>query len=415
MGLFSRKKSNSARDKPVSSVGRFAPTFASIFGSQEAASLKGSEAIYAAVGRISNAIACMALHLYKEYEIAKDDPRERLVSYAPNANMTPYAFKLAMEACRNTTGVAYGLIVPKADGTTPERIDVLQPARVMPMLNTDTQELWYQITLDSGQLATVHNSYMIALKHMSSDGINAISPMEVLRGTLKYDRRIKEISVNKLEQVGGGVILNVPTGLNQEKRDEYIKAFLAAYRASNGQAVVLDGGITATTFTGSLVDPKIMDVDSITKNKVATVYNLPPRMLGDTKSSGYTTSEQDIAEFLKLSVMPIVRQWEEMLNRKLLTYDEICTGYAFRFSIDDLRRGDTDAMSNKFQKGVRGGWLTPNEARREDGRPPLPNGDTPLVSRDMMPLSLIVEHPELLLGKGNQGGGDTSDGKGGKT
>ncbi|MGN1069490.1 MAG: phage portal protein, partial [Candidatus Fimadaptatus sp.] len=63
-----------------------------------------SEAIYAAVSRISNTIAQLPLHLYKGWEIQEDDPLERLCRYAPNDNMTAYQFQQAMEAYRNTEG-----------------------------------------------------------------------------------------------------------------------------------------------------------------------------------------------------------------------------------------------------------------------------------------------------------------------
>ena len=145
------------------------------------------------------------------------------------------------------------------------------------------------------------------------------------------------------------------------------------------------------------MDARVLDVDNITKRKVAAVYNMPPRMLGDVTASGYSTSEQDIAEFLKLTMTPIVRQWEEVFNRRLLTYKEVQDGYTFRFDMDALKRGDTAAMADRHSKAIRSAKMTPNEARREDGLPDLPNGDRLLVPRDLIPLDVLLEHPEMLL------------------
>lgn len=402
MALFGKMRKTQARsrDRPAQrpNYGTLAPLWAAMAGSKSRNDLRGSEAVYAAVGRIGHTLACMPLHLYRNHEIQIEDPRERLIAYAPNGNLVPYHFKLAIEACRNTAGRAYVMIVPGADYVSIQRLDVLDPARVTALRNTDTGEIWYSITLDDGEQVTVHNSYIIALFHMSTDGVSGISPIEVLSGTLNYDSKIRDVSISQLEGVKDSIVLTYPTGLSKERREEATNNFLEAYKKSRGHLIILDSGITADTITGNLVDAKVLDTDNITKRKVATVYNLPPRMLGDSSSNGYSTSEQDMAEFLKLTILPIVKQWEETFDRKLLSYEEVCQGYSFRFDTTALERGDTAAMAEKHSKLIRAGSMRPNEARREDGLPPDPYGDELFMSRDLIPVRVAVEHPELLLG-----------------
>lgn len=400
MAIFGRrKKEQRARDEPRGDGLRASPLtlWNALRNAKVQQDLKGSEAIYAAVSRIANTLACMPIHLYKDYVRVMGDDRERLLGYAPNQNLTPYQFVMAAEACRLTHGTAYILQVPNDAGTGIDRLDVLDPARVQVLRNQETRELWYKIALDEGQTVTVHGSYMIVLHHMTTDGVTGISPLEVLSGTLKYDRQIQDVSLEQLGGIGDSIVLTYPTNMSEERKKAHIKSFMDAYKTSNGHLIILDGGVTADTIAHSVVDPKVLDVDNITKRKVAAVYNMPPRMLGDAASSGYSTSEQDISEFLKLTMLPIVRQWEEILNRKLLTWKEVREGFCFRFDMDALKRGDTAAMADKHSKAVRGAKMTPNEARKEDGMPPLPFGDELLIARDMIPLRISVEHPELLL------------------
>ncbi len=401
MSIFSRRRKddNKSRDRPASQGVRVTPLtlWNAMINARSREELKGSEAIYSAVSRIANTLACMPVHLYKDYKIVQGDRREQLLGYAPNPDLTPFQLVMAAEACRLTVGSAYLLAVPDDNGTEIERLDVLDPARVQVLRNSETRELWYKITLDDSQVVTVHGSYMVALHHMSTDGVTGISPIEVLGGTLKYDCQIQEVSLEQLKGVGDSIILTYPTNFSEEAQLRHVERFKKVYNASGRHVIILDGGVTADTIKNSVVDPKVLDVDNITKRKVAAVYNMPPRMLGDAASSGYSTSEQDIQEFLKLTMLPIVRQWEEILKRKLLTYEEIVAGYTIRFDMDALKRGDTAAMADKHSKAVRGAKMTPNEARREDGLPDLPNGDELLVARDMIPLRVVVEHPELLL------------------
>ena len=132
-----------------------------------------------------------------------------------------------------------------------------------------------------------------------------------------------------------------------------------------------------------------------------------------TADTSFSTAEQQMQEFLQLTIIPIVEQWEEEFNRKLLTPQDYQAGVRVRFDTDALVRADVVATANKNQMAIRGGWLRPNEVRRRENLPDDPNGNTLLLSRDLLPASIITEHPEMLLNAAS--GAKTSeetDGKG---
>ena len=359
------------------------------------ATLTTSEAIYAAVSRISNTVAMLPLHLYRGMELQKDDWREKLMQQ-PNPGMTPFFFQQTMEAFRNTEGNAYALLVPTEGGRNVERLDVLDASRVTPLRDRDTKELYYRFYLDDGTEATVHNSRVLALHHMSANGEKGVRPLDVLRGTLEYNQAIREFSVSQLDGINSGVMLTVPgTSLNTEKKQAVINQFLEAYKASAGKVVVLEGGITASMFSQSPIDTKTLDVERITRNRVATVYNIPPHMLGDYSDTSYSTAEQSNAEYLSLTIMPIVAQWEQELDSKLLTWNERKRGMHFRFDISALTRADTATMGNLHQQAIRGGWMTPNEVRAADGLPPMEDGNELMASRDLVPLRILRQEQSM--------------------
>ena len=353
--------------------------------------MTNSEAIYAAVSRISNTIASLPIHLYRDREIQIDHDLERLIAYRPSPCMTAFTFRQTMEANRNNEGNAYALMVPDETGRT-VRLDVIDPTKVQPMREKETREMWYRISFDGGKIAMIHNSSMIVLKHMSANGEKGIRPVDVLRGTLDYDADIKHFSVKQLEGVSSAVILNVPgTGLSEEKKKKLIKRFLTTYAESGGKVIVLEGGITATTMQQPAVDANVLNVERVTRNRVATVYNIPPHMLGDYSDTSYATAEQSMLEYLQMTINPIIEQWEEELNSKLLTWDMIKQKYSFRFDLVNLWRTDTLTMANRNQMAIRSGWLRPNEVRRQDHLPDDPAGDTLLISRDLIPLSKAIK------------------------
>ena len=396
MGLFSRfRNENKARDKPrVRVFDRGKVT--SITRPRADVTLQGHEAIYAAVTRIANTVASIPVHVYKGRERQDTHPLEKLLNLSPNPSMSAYIFKQTMEAFRNTEGMAYALIIRNGLGEI-TRLDVLDPTRVRPLIERDSREIWYNITLE-GKTYPIPGYMVLALKHMSANGISGIRPLDVLRGSLDYDAEVKEISLNQLDGINHGVMLEVPgQALDETRKAQIVADFLDAYESSGQRVLVLEGGIKATTFNQSPVDAQLMDVERITRNRVATVYNLPPHMLGDYSDTSFSTAEQQMQEFLQLTVIPIVQQWEDELNRKLLSDADYKVGYRFRFDTDSLIRADMVAMANKYQMAIRGGWMRINEVREREGLPPDPNGDELMCARDIIPLRIMVEHPELLL------------------
>ena len=396
MGLFSRfRNENKARDKPrVRVFDRGKVT--SITRPRADVTLQGHEAIYAAVTRIANTVASIPVHVYKGRERQDTHPLEKLLNLSPNPSMSAYIFKQTMEAFRNTEGMAYALIIRDGLGEI-TRLDVLDPTRVRPLIERDSREIWYDITLE-GKAYPIPGYMVLALKHMSANGISGIRPLDVLRGSLDYDAEVKEISLNQLDGINHGVMLEVPgQALDETRKAQIVADFLDAYESSGQRVLVLEGGIKATTFNQSPVDAQLMDVERITRNRVATVYNLPPHMLGDYSDTSFSTAEQQMQEFLQLTIIPIVQQWEDELNRKLLSDADYKVGYRFRFDTDSLIRADMVAMANKYQMAIRGGWMRMNEVREREGLPPDPNGDELMCARDIIPLRIMVEHPELLL------------------
>lgn len=395
MKLPFRKHKAQARDKPrAREIGRLR----SVNRPRADYTIQGNEAIYAAVSRISNTIASMPIHFYKGFTRLDDHPMERLISLEPHPNFTAYSWRQTMEVMRNTEGNAYALRVLDNFGQC-RRLDILNPTRVTPQIDPEDGSIWYSIIGDDGKTMLAPGFLVINLRHMSANGIKGIRPIDVLRKSLDYDTQVKEMSLDQLDGVNHGIMLTVPaTGLSQDAKEEAITRFLDTYEKSGRSVVILEGGMTANNFSNSQVDAQLLDVERITRNRVATVYNLPPHLLGDYTDTSFGTAEQQMMEFLQLTITPIIEQWEEELNRKMLTPEEYAEGYRFRFDVSTLTRTDVKTTAERNQMAIRGGWRKPNEVRAELGLAPDPVGDLLMSSRDLIPLRIAVEHPEQLLG-----------------
>lgn len=391
MGIFSRKKRPKVRSEPDA----VSPMMMEAAGSSTDGMMAASEAMSAAAGRIANTLAMASLRLYKGNEPQGGHDLDRLVYYAPGPGLTPYTFKRDMELHRCTAGRAYAWIERARDGVTAVALHVLDPMRVVTMRVRETGDIWHEVAV-SGQ------SERVMVPDMDMLNLNFLSngrrsrPADVLRGTLQYDAEIKETSLMQLRGVHDTIVVEAPNELSKEKRMKMIQEMVSVYNSTGKAALLMDSGMKATHMAGAAVDPKVLDVEKVTKTRVATVYGIPPHLLG-AADSVKGASEEIMMEFLQLAVMPPMAQWEDELNKKLLTYRMVCEGLRFRFDRDALVLANTDAKTKMYHSGIRDGWMRPNEVRRRQGLPDDENGDQLMMSRDMIPIRINTEQPELLL------------------
>lgn len=353
--------------------------------------LQNSELLFAAVSRIANALSAMPIQLYQGTTPRKNVLND-LVGFAPNPNMTSSQMIKTLEACRCTSGNCYAMKVLNAKGKI-ERIDVLDPARVSPVMETTSGELWYKIAPEEGTEFYVHNFYIIHIPFISTNGYSGVSPVAVLHDTLEYSENIQVFSKEQLDQgVNAAIVLEAPASLGDHQREETINAFMQTYRETSGNILLLESGVTAKSLNLSPVDSKLFEVEKITRSKVAMVYNIPPHLLGDYSDTSFNSQEQQMLEFLMLTMLPIVRAYEQEFDRKLLTQEQRRNGFHFRFDMNAILRADAATQAEVNYKAVRSGWKTPDEIRAGDYLPGLPGGigKHALVSQDLATLDYTV-------------------------
>ena len=362
--------------------------------------LKNSELLFSAVSRISNSLSAMPIQLYKGSVPMYTDLND-LISFSPNPNMTSCQFFKTLEACRDTSGNAYALKIFSTNGTI-ERLDILDPSRVQPIMETNSRELWYKITPEQGKEFYVHGFYVIHVPFISTNGYSGVNPVSVLCDTLNYSESIQTFSVKQLDQgVNAAIVLEAPANLSEPQRKDTVEAFMQTYKETSGNILLLESGVTARSLDLSPVDTKLFEVEKITRSKVAMVYNIPPHLLGDYSDTSFTSQEQQMLEYLQLTMLPIVTAYEQELNRKLLTKTQRKKGYRFKFDMDAILRADAATQAEVDYKAVRSAWKTPDEIRQNRNLPPLPNGigKKAMISQDLATLEYTVnQKPAVLAG-----------------
>lgn len=346
-----------------------------------------NETVFSAISLLANSLSSVPIHLYNNYNrvYSNQNYNAKLVDFAPNLYMTPFQFIRCMEVCRNTKGNAYALKIydrrMQCIG-----LEVMDPDKVEPIIEKDTKDLWYRVNDEQG-ITYVHNSNIIHVNHIFSMGYKGANPIDILNNTINYDREVKEFSINQMQNgLKANIVIKLASKLNEEALRNY-EDMLKRFKKSG--VLYLDSGKDIQELNNNnFIDPKVFEVEKITIERVARVFNIPLSKLLNEKQS-YSSSEQADLEYIKHTILPIVRMYELEFNKKLLTEEEISQGYAFKFNLNGLARGDMQTRGDFYQKGIRSAWFTPNEVRSLEELPPKPGGDSILISRDLIPIEKI--------------------------
>lgn len=348
-----------------------------------------SEEIFAAISRLANTVSSLPIMEYKDTK-AVDTTASLLLTSEANPSMSSFSLINQTETSRNIDGNAYILIERDAN-LKPVALYPIKPESVIVKRNVDDNSIWYTIASDEFNM-TVFNTEMIHVKHISpAREVLGISPLDVLRGTVDYDRAVEDFSLNQMQKKDQ-FIIKYDRSVSDERRKAMIEDFHRMI-TENGGAVVQEKGFEYQKFATEFQPSDLSTSMNITRNRVANVFNIPTIFLNGQDSTGNgKTNEQIMANFVQMTLVPILRQYESEFNRKLLSDQERRRGYRFKFDVNGLLRGDTTARTNFYQMLVRNGIATVNDLRRLEDLPisDEPNADKLWITGDLYPLSLDV-------------------------
>ena len=133
-----------------------------------------------------------------------------------------------------------------------------------------------------------------------------------------------------------------------EKKKEIYENFRKFY-SENGGVLIQELGVKIDPIKREFLDTKVFEAEKITRTRVASVFNLPAYMLGETQGVNYNSMEQLALEFVQGTLGVNVVQYEKEFNRKLLTPEERRRGLYWKFNLKALLRGNTKDQAEYYQ------------------------------------------------------------------
>jgi HK97 family phage portal protein len=342
--------------------------------------------VHACVRVIADGIAGLGLKLYK------DDGQSRsqiVVHYAtaltnePNPYQTKYDFVKYMASHLALTGNAYAFINRDVRNIGTE-LHPIAPQYVTPVMQDGL--LFYKVSL-AGYPSMVPATEMLHFKGMCGDNpLVGLSPVVLHAETLGIDLAAISQSAGVYKN---GVLKFLLTSDAQIKIDQAgpLKKSLDDVIDGASRSAVLPNGIKMEKLSLSPEEAQYLETRKFSSEEIARIFGVPASMIG-AKDGTMGSVEQEYQDFYARTLMSYAINIEQEMARKLLTENDKLT-YYFKFNFNSLLRASANERADYYNKGIRGGWLSRNEARVYEDVNGFDGGDEYLIEANLMPSSQI--------------------------
>lgn len=139
-----------------------------------------------------------------------------------------------------------------------------------------------------------------------------------------------------------------------------------------GQGMLLDQGMKYTPLEMlKLQDNDTRELKQQTMRRICGLFGVPPQMIG-IHDGKFNNTQTAMDEFYKSAIYPTIVNVQEKLNSHLFVG---FPSLSIEFDTKDFLKGAPLDQMNFATAGVKGGILTPNEARAYMGLDPMEGGD----------------------------------------
>lgn len=347
-------------------------------------------AVYACVRVLTDTVSTLPFQMYRVQKNGaqtqiRDHWLYRLFAKRPNDFQNPLEFREMMMGHLALRGNAFAQIIANRKGEVTDLIPIHPDLVTIEMLSNVNWR--YRVKNQDGTESLLARGDMFHIKGLSPNGVVGYNPIALARKMLATGIAAQDYGMRFFENdaaPSGGWIEHPSNFKTDESKRQWRDSWQEMQGGSNkGKTAVLEYGMKyhdGVTVKNS--DAQFIETKRMSRSEIATMFRIPPHMIGDLDKATFSNIEQQSLDFVMHSLLPWLVRWEEAIKYTFLDPDDddLCVS----FPVISLLRGDMAARSAYINTSVMNGTMTRNEARLMEGRNPLPGLDEPLRMLNMV-------------------------------
>jgi HK97 family phage portal protein len=223
---------------------------------------------------------------------------------------------------------------------------------------------------------------------MNGDLIVGRSPLQFGRNIFAVAQGAEQ-ATSKIYTNGGkkSGVLSFDRLLTPEQRTQIRANFDSLTTGTDDRLLVLEMGADFVPISMSPTDIELLASRRFNVEEICRWFGVPSVLVNDTAGSTTWGSgiEQIVLGFYKMNLRPYLEAIENSITTHLFS-DEDRKQYEVEFDFEGLLRATQGERYGGYQKGIAGGFLTPNEARAMEWLPAVEGGDQLLIQGAMVPV-----------------------------
>ncbi len=335
---------------------------------------------------------------------AKPNAAYIVLKTRPNPYMTPTTFWSTVEMNRNHFGNAFVYCrYSKSKNKLVELKDLwIMPSSCVRVLVDNggyfgKKDALYYVYTDSetGMQYTYRSDNVLHFKTSTSfNGIMGQSVRSILKSTIDGGLSSQGFMNNMYETgLTGSCVLEYTGDLDKEKRKILKETMeeLATGEENAGGMIPIPLGMKLTPLNLKLTDSQFFELKKYNALEIASAFGIKPNQINNYEKSSYSNSEMQQLSFYVESMQYTLKQYEEEINYKLLSTEEIQNGYVFKFNELAILRADSKTQMETLTQAVNNAIYTPNEARDKLDMEMQEGGDVLICNGNYMPITMVGE------------------------
>ena len=334
--------------------------------------------VFGAARLLAAQVASLPLQAYRKAGDARSQMAVPSLFVAPSSTGSLYDWLHRCVTSLALRGNAYGLVVARDQHGYPTTVEWLHPDHVscqdqmMSGPGSYIQPIWYW----QGRVLPAEDLVHIPWFTIAGK-VQGLSPIEACATTISTGVSAQVYTSDWFNNgaVPPGKFRNTKQTVSQVEGDEIKARLVAAIRSR--KPLVFGADWEYDPIAVSAYDARFVETLKLTATQVASIYGIPPEMLGGEAGGSltYSTVEQNALNLVKFTLRPWLELLEEHFS-KLLPKPQYV-----KFNLDALERADLQARMSAYETARNIGVLSVNDIRKLEDLPPVDEGDdyTPLL------------------------------------
>ena len=274
------------------------------------------------------------------------------------------------------------------------RLYILDPRRVQPLV-APGGEVFYQLSQDN--LADVAEQVTVPASEIIHDKINCLfhplvglSPLFGCGGAATQGLEMQRASTRFFRKgATPSGIITIPGSVDPARALKIKEAWASGFTGENAGAVaILADGARFEAMTMKSTDSETVNQLKLTNELICSTFHVPSFMVGVGTAPTYNNISALSQFYFAQCLQARIESIEELVTLGL-GLDQ--AGYSMQFDLRALLRMDVDARYKANTDAIAGGWLKPNEARRNENLPPVPGGDSCYMQQQDFSLAALAK------------------------